>query len=94
MPWDSDHVERTFSKDKRISAKQAEYMELQGAQKDNDCEEVRVQGGVSSQLGCCDKFKPRDPAVQQFRCGTCKYLKYAVDAQAGQAAPQQGQPAY
>lgn len=57
----------------RISAKEAEYMELSGAQKDADCKEVEVSGGVSSQLGCCDKFKPQHQA-QEFRCGTCKYV--------------------
>lgn len=61
--------------DARISAKQAEYMELAGARKDADCREVKVTGGVSTKLGCCDKFKPESRSVQQFRCGTCKYVK-------------------
>lgn len=61
--------------DGRISAKQAEYMELENARKDADCREVYVKGGVSTKLGCCDKFKPESRSVQQFRCGTCKYVK-------------------
>jgi hypothetical protein len=56
-----------------ISAEEAEYMELKGAEKDADCRKVDVDGGVSSDLGCCDKFQPEDDEVQQFRCGTCEY---------------------
>lgn len=58
----------------RIPEKQAGYMELQGAQKDRDCKKVYVKNGVSSKLGCCDKFEPESKSVQQFRCGTCEYL--------------------
>jgi hypothetical protein len=58
---------------KRISAKEAEYMELEGAEKDADCEKVEVEGGVSSELGCCDKFQPEDDDVQEFKCGRCEY---------------------
>ena len=57
---------------KRISAEKAEYMELDGAEKDADCEKVDVEGGVSSDLGCCDKFDPKKGA-QQFKCGECEY---------------------
>jgi len=58
----------------RISAQAAEYMELAGAVKDADCEKVDVKGGVSSQLGCCDKFFPENKKTSQFRCGTCEYV--------------------
>ena len=61
----------------RISAAAAGYMELQGAQKDADCKEVEVKGGVSTRLGCCNEFKPQDASVQQFRCGMCKYVVIA-----------------
>lgn len=57
----------------RISSAKAEYMELEGAEKDADCKKVEVEGGVSSELGCCDKFSPEDGA-QKFSCGTCEYL--------------------
>ena len=59
----------------RITAARAEYMELYGARKDADCKLVDVDGGVSKQLGCCDRFEHEDGQPQQFRCGTCKYLK-------------------
>ena len=64
-------------RDRRESAKKAEYMELRGAVKDADCHKVRVKGGVSKQLGCCDRFYPEDDSVQEFRCGTCEYLASA-----------------
>jgi hypothetical protein len=59
--------------DLRVSAATAEYMELAGARKDADCEHVRVDGGVSSRLGCCDAYTP-PPWSQEFRCGTCTHL--------------------
>ena len=59
----------------KISAEQAGYMELDGAKKDRDCEVVRVSGGVSSQLGCCNLFDP-EPGVKQFRCGTCEHVSH------------------
>lgn len=58
----------------RESAASAEYMELKGAVKDSDCKKVKVAGGVSSRLACCDRFEPENDAVGQFRCGTCEYL--------------------
>ena len=58
----------------RISAKSAGYMELAGAVKDADCRKVEVKGGVSSALGCCNKFEPESDEVKQFRCGMCEYL--------------------
>jgi hypothetical protein len=59
----------------RQSAREAEYMELRGAKKDADCSKVEVKGGVSSELGCCDRFEPRTPSVQRFTCGTCEYVQ-------------------
>lgn len=56
------------------SAEQAGYMELQGAQKDADCSKVQVDGGVSSELGCCNEFQPNDGA-QEFECGQCQFLQ-------------------
>jgi len=55
------------------SAEQAGYMELDGAQKDADCQIVTVPGGVSSQLGCCNEFTPQEGA-QTFSCGTCNFV--------------------
>jgi hypothetical protein len=60
--------------DSRIPARTAGYVELSGAKKDADCELVKVKGGVSSQLGCCNKFRRKDKSVQEFKCGTCKEL--------------------
>lgn len=59
---------------KRMSAKAADYMELDGAEKDADCEKVEVEGGVSSELGCCNEFKPESGA-DEFKCGECQYRK-------------------
>jgi hypothetical protein len=58
---------------RRMSAKAADYMELDGAEKDADCEKVEVEGGVSSSRGCCNEFSP-DPGAKKFSCGTCTYL--------------------
>jgi hypothetical protein len=58
----------------RISAKAAGYMELNGAKKDGDCRIVNVKGGVSKQLGCCNKYQPQKGA-QEFKCGKCEYIK-------------------
>lgn len=65
-----------------ISAKEAEYMELSGAVKDAGCNLVIVQGGVSSELGCCDRFSPKDSSVQEFECGECKHLMPNLTQQA------------
>lgn len=59
----------------RMTAKQAGYMELSGAQKDADCRKVEVAGGISTELGCCNEFEPENKQVQQFRCGNCEYLR-------------------
>ena len=64
----------------RESAKSAEYMELAGAGKDADCQKVEVQGGVSRELGCCDRFQPRDKGVQEFECGECKHVSLTNEA--------------
>lgn len=61
--------------DARESAKQAEYMELAGARKDADCRKVYVKGGVSTKLGCCDRYQPASRSVQEFRCGKCEYVE-------------------
>lgn len=58
----------------KMDEQSAGYMELDGAQKDADCQIVDVQGGVSQQLGCCNEFQPQDGA-QEFRCGTCMYVE-------------------
>ena len=61
--------------DNRITAKAAGYMELEGAEKNAECSKVRVSGGVSKELGCCNHFEPEEKSVTEFRCGTCEYLK-------------------
>ena len=57
----------------KTSAEEAGYMELEGAQKDADCQIVDVPDGVSSQLGCCNLFDPQQ-GTQVFSCGTCNYV--------------------
>lgn len=59
--------------DTRIPAREAGYMELLGATKDSDCSAVRVPGGISLELGCCNHFQPEDRSVQEFECGECRY---------------------
>lgn len=54
----------------RMSADAAGYMELEGAQKDGDCQKVAVEDGISKELGCCNEFDPQ-PKTQKFSCGTC-----------------------
>jgi hypothetical protein len=63
-----------------ISASEAEYMELKGAVKDAGCNLVLVSGGVSSELGCCDKFHPRNSSVQEFECGECSHVNLKDEA--------------
>jgi hypothetical protein len=58
----------------RITAQEAGYLELPGAVKDADCEVVEVDGGVSSERGCCNSFGWKSADVEYFRCGECKYL--------------------
>lgn len=59
--------------DPRISAKQAGYMELHGAEKDGDCHKVDVRGGVSKARGCCDYYQPETEITEVFNCGHCEY---------------------
>jgi hypothetical protein len=59
---------------KRLTAEQAGYMELSGAQKDGDCHKVQVDGGVSRELGCCNEFQPQSEQTQRFDCGDCEYV--------------------
>jgi hypothetical protein len=59
----------------RVSAEEADYMELSGAEKDADCEKVEVDGGVSSALGCCNLFEPAEASTKKFSCGTCEYKR-------------------
>ena len=61
----------------RISAQEAGYLELPNATKDSDCSVVEVEGGVSSERGCCNSFGWKTPDVEYFRCGECKYLSSA-----------------
>jgi len=61
--------------DTRMSASAAGYMELEGAKKDADCHKVKVSGGVSSELGCCNEFFPESKTVKAFRCGNCNYVR-------------------
>jgi hypothetical protein len=57
----------------RKSAKAAGYMELTGAVKDADCRKVKVSGGVSESLGCCNYYEPESKDTKEFRCGVCEY---------------------
>ncbi len=57
----------------KLTAKSAGYMELTDAKKDGDCAIVMVRGGVSKQLGCCNKYLPQ-PGAKEFRCGKCIYV--------------------
>src|SRR5271157_3779373 len=52
---------------------EVDYKELKGAWKDADCAIIRVPGGISLELGCCNKFQEEDENVQQFKCGTCEF---------------------
>ncbi len=58
----------------RLTAAQAGYMELSGAEKDAECRKVAVPGGVSKELGCCNEFQPESKYVKRFRCGDCEYM--------------------
>jgi len=60
---------------KKANKDSAGYMELQGAQKDADCEIVEVDGGISSKRGCCNLFWPKDEQVKVFSCGTCEFVE-------------------
>lgn len=56
-----------------VSAEQAGYMELDGAKKDASCDIVNVEGGVSSERGCCNLFDP-EKGVKRFNCGSCEHV--------------------
>jgi hypothetical protein len=58
--------------EKRVSAEAAGYLEFDGAVKDADCQIVNVEGGVSSDLGCCNLFGKTK--IKKFSCGTCEYV--------------------
>ena len=70
----------------RITAEQAGYLELPGAMKDSDCEVVEVEGGVSSERGCCNSYAWRSANPKGFSCGECKYLEGA-DEQPEESRP-------
>lgn len=57
----------------KMQADQAGYMELDGATKDADCSKVQVDGGVSSDLGCCNEYSAQEGS-QEFKCGTCTFV--------------------
>ncbi len=57
----------------RMSAKQADYEELQSARKDGECTLVEVPGGISKEKGCCAEWERVSQNVKEFRCGTCTY---------------------
>jgi hypothetical protein len=61
--------------DKRMTAKDAGYMELAGAVKSGECDKVRVEAGVSRELGCCNLFQPAGKDTNRFSCGTCEYVQ-------------------
>lgn len=63
----------------RITAEQAGYLELPDAVKDADCEIVEVEGGVSSERGCCNSYGWRSANPKGFSCGECKYVEGASD---------------
>ena len=65
--------------DNRISAKQAEYMELYGAEKEGDCRKVKVSGGISKARGCCDYYDPETEKTNIFNCGHCSHHTDAVE---------------
>lgn len=60
--------------DPRATAAEAGYLELPGAQKDSDCQIVKVDGGISSQGGCCNLWD-MVPNPTNFSCGTCTKIK-------------------
>jgi hypothetical protein len=66
----------------RIPAVTAQYMELVGAEKDSECNAVKVENGVSSKRGLCMQvFSPRADA-ETFSCGTCIHAVPRVDEEA------------
>ena len=68
----------------RINERAAGYMELDGAQKDGECQVIAVDGGISRDKGCCNNFWP--PTAKKFTCGTCIY----VEDEGGQYEQEEG----
>ncbi len=77
-----------FTPKPRVSAEAAGYMELEGAEKDADCATVEVDGGVSSDLGCCNLFDPQE-GTDTFSCGTCEYV---MERQEDADVEEEGEP--
>lgn len=75
--------------DVRMTPEAAGYMELDGANKAGDCGKVRVPGGVSKKLGCCNEFNPQKGA-DEFRCGECTHVIEKPTAQ--DSAPPAAEP--
>lgn len=69
-----EKLEGDESEGPHVSAEHAGYMELPGAIKDAGCRLVKVEGGVSRALGCCNLFDYDGKGPKQFRCGTCEYV--------------------
>ncbi len=59
----------------KVPATIAGYMELPGAVKDADCKRVKVSGGVSKNLACCNLFDYDNATEKKFSCGTCEQLE-------------------
>ena len=70
-----DDVKGESGRAGRMTAEEAGYMELPGAIKEGDCKKVKVAGGVSFKLGCCNEFERLTDDVRKFSCGTCEYKK-------------------
>ncbi len=77
----------------KMPSDQAGYMELDGAVKDADCSKVQVDGGVSSDLGCCNEYNPQEGS-QEFRCGTCTFLLPSSDMGNDDSGQQGGRGIY
>jgi hypothetical protein len=61
------------SKKAQVEQDSAGYMELAYARKDATCKIVK--GQVSGELGCCNLFQPESKDTDEFRCGTCEYVR-------------------
>ena len=75
-PCYCDLTKKRGAEDTRLpgDSPEVDYQELKGAWKDADCTVVKVPGGVSKELGCCNKWERANEGVQEFKCGTCEYL--------------------
>ena len=76
MPGDVDsgYASDNDGDEHKVSSDAAGYLELDGAVKDADCEVVMVDGGVSSDRGCCNLWSDAGGA-DTFSCGTCMYVE-------------------